>query len=166
MFRNVTPIFKRKYVLKKEMLENLRDYPRMLFHIQYQDYSDGILYGCRLEATNTKLTVLPGIILFKGFPYFMEEPFELACEAQGELTYLKVCFTDREAATEHEEYRGQIYLDRQAPDDEKELEIGRFKLQEGARLRTEYVDFKDYITEFDTDNRIYVPYAAPGHPVA
>ena len=66
MFRNVTPIFKRKYVLKKEMLENLRDYPRTLFHIQYQEYSDGILYGCRLEAADTKLTVLPGIILFQG----------------------------------------------------------------------------------------------------
>lgn len=165
MFRNVTPIFKRKYVLKKEMLENLRDYPRTLFHIQYQEYSDGILYGCRLEAADTKLTVLPGIILFQGLPYYMEEPFELTCEAQGELTYLKVCFTDTEETTEHEEYRGQIYLDRQAPDNKRELEIGRFKLQEGARLRTEYVDFKDYITEFDTVNRIYVPYAAPRHPV-
>ena len=47
---------------------------------------------------------------------------------------------------------------------EQELELARFKLQAGARLRSDYVDFYDYETEFDTVNRIYVPYAAPDHP--
>ena len=37
-------------------------------------------------------------------------------------------------------------------------------VQAGARLRSDYVDFYDYETEFDTVNRIYVPYAAPDHP--
>lgn len=45
------------------------------------------------------------------------------------------------------------------------MELGRFKLQHGARMRTEYVDFADYVTEFDTADRIHVPYASPGHPV-
>jgi len=165
MFRNIYPVFEAKKVLKKEMLENLRDYPRTLFDIQYQEYSDGILYGCRLEATETELTVLPGILLYKGIPYFMEKPYVVSCEAQGKLTYLKVCFTDKEAGIGQEEYHGRIYLDGQVPDAERELEIGRFKLQPGARLRTEYVDFGDYATEFDTVNRIYVLYAAPGHSV-
>ena len=62
MFRNVYPIFEAKKVLKKEMLENLRDYPRTLFDIQYQEYSDGILYGCRLE---TEDTVIPHFIYFQ-----------------------------------------------------------------------------------------------------
>ncbi len=165
MFQNIYPVFEPKRVLKKEMLENLRDYPRTLFDIQYQEYSDGILYGCRLEALDKELTVLPGIVLFKGIPYFMEKPYVVSCEAQGKLTYLKVCFTDKEVGTGWEEYRGRICLDRQAPDTGRELEIARFKLQPGARLRTEYVDFGDYATEFDTVNRIHAAYAAPGHQV-
>ncbi|MDE7271753.1 MAG: hypothetical protein K2N95_01660 [Lachnospiraceae bacterium] len=165
MFQNIYPVFEPKRVLKKEMLENLRDYPRTLFDIQYQEYSDGILYGCRLEARDKELTVLPGVILFKGIPYFMEKPYVVSCEAQGKLTYLKVCFTDKEVGTGREEYRGRICLDGQAPDTGRELEIARFKLQPGARLRTEYVDFDDYATEFDTVNRIHTAYAAPGHPV-
>lgn len=165
MFRNIYPVFETKKVLKKEMLENLRDYPRNLFDIQYQEYSDGILYGCRLEAADTELTVLPGAILHKGIPYFLKKPYAVPCEAQGKLTYLKVCFTDREAGTGREEYRGQICLNGQPPDAGREMELARFKLQPGARLRTEYVDLGDYATEFDTVNRIHVPYAAPGRQV-
>lgn len=165
MFQNIYPIFQKKYVLKKEMLENLRDYPRMLFALEYQKYSDGILCGCGLEASPARLAVQPGILIHRGIPYFLQEPFEISCEAQGRLAYLKVCFSDKEAGTGHEEYRGQIYLDEQAPDPERELELGRFKLQTGARLRTAYVDFFDYVTEFDTADRIHVPYASQAHPV-
>ncbi|EOS24816.1 hypothetical protein C804_05064 [Lachnospiraceae bacterium A4] len=164
MFQNIYPIFERKHVLKKEMLENLRDYPRTLFQLQYQDYSDGILYGCSLEAAGTELAVKPGILLYHQTPYFMETPCVVSCEAQGRLSYLKVCFSDREAGTGHVKYCGHIYLDEKEPDPELELEFGRFKLQPGARLRTEYVDFADYVTEFDTVDRIHVPYAAPAHP--
>lgn len=164
MFRNIYPIFEKKHVLKKEMLENLRDYPRTLFGIQYQEYSNGILYGCSLEALDTDLVIMPGILLYNQIPYFMEIPYVVSCEANGRTAYLKVCFSDKESGTGHEEYRGQICLDEQAPDPELELELGRFKLQLGARLRTEYVDFADYVTEFDTVDRIHVPYAAPAHP--
>lgn len=164
MFRNTYPIFERKKVLKKEMLENLRDYPRILSDIQYQDYCDGVLCGCRLEAVDARLTVHPGSVLFRGILYCMDRPREIVCEARGEITYLKICFADKECGTGAEEYRGHICVDSRVPDAGRELELGRFKLQPGARLRTEYVDFGDYVTEFDTVNRIHVPYAAPGHP--
>lgn len=165
MFRNIYPVFETKKVLKKEMLENLRDYPRTLFDIQYRGYGDGILYGCGLESADTELMVLPGVILHKGILYFMEEPYVVPCGAQGTLTYIKVCFADRESGAGREEYRGQVCLDGQEPEPGRELELGRFKLQPGARLRTEYVDLGDYVTEYDTVNRIHVPYAAPGHAV-
>ena len=45
-----------------------------------------------------------------------------------------------------------------------ELEICRFKLQDGARLRCEYQDFEDRSTEYDTLNRIYTPCAALDEP--
>ena len=49
------------------MLENLRDFPRSLFGLQYQNYSDGILYGCDITGTETGMILLPGILCYKGF---------------------------------------------------------------------------------------------------
>ena len=68
MFQNIYPVFEPKRLLKKEMLENLRDFPRSLFGFQYQNYSDGILYGCDITGTETGLILLPGILCYKGVP--------------------------------------------------------------------------------------------------
>lgn len=162
MFQNIYPIFEKKRLLKKEMLENLRDFPRELFAIQHQNYSDGILAGCELETDDIGLTIRPGILCYKGVPYFLVQPCRIPCKADGRITYLKVRFSDKAVGTASEEYLTQIYVDEQDPDPHRELELGRFKLQPGARLRTEYVDFYDYTTEFDTVNRIHSAYAAPG----
>ena len=164
MFQNTYPVFEAKRLLKKEMLENLRDFPRSLFRLQYQNYSDGILAGCDIKGTQTGLTILPGILCYKGVPYFLDEPYHVPCRAEGNLVYVKVHFWDKAIGTSGEEFFSQVMVDEQEPDAEQELELARFKLQPGARLRSEYVDFYDHETEFDTVNRIHVPYAAPGHP--
>lgn len=164
MFQNTYPVFEAKRLLKKEMLENLRDFPRSLFRLQYQDYSDGILAGCDIKGTRAGLTIQPGILCYKGVPYFLDEPYPVPCRAEGKLVYVKVHFWDKAIGTSGEEFFSQVMIDGQEPDAEQELELARFKLQPGARLRSEYVDFYDLETEFDTVNRIHVPYAAPGHP--
>lgn len=164
MFQNTYPVFEAKRLLKKEMLENLRDFPRSLFGLQYQNYSDGILAGCDIKGTQTGLTILPGILCYKGIPYFLDKPYPVPCRAEGNLVYVKVHFWDKAIGVGGEEFLSQIMVDEQEPDAEQELELARFKLQPGARLRSEYVDFYDYETEFDTVNRIHVPYAAPDHP--
>ena len=160
MFQNIYPVFEPKRLLKKEMLENLRDFPRELFDLQYRGYSDGILWGCEMEGFEGGLKIMPGILYFKKIPYFLKKPFQISCKAEGQLTYLKVRFLGKTNGVTHEEYLSQIYIDEQMPDSNCELELGRFKLQMGARLRTEYVNFQDYATEFDTMDRIHVPYAA------
>jgi len=162
MFHNTYPVFEAKRLLKKEMLENLRDYPRSLSAIQYQDYSDGILSGCELKETEGGLKMMPGMIYYKTVIYFLEEPCVVECHADGRSKYLKVRFLDKTIGAGQEEYLSRIYVDGQPPDDVCELELGRFKFQSGARLRTEYVDFYDYDTEFDTVNIIHAPHAAPG----
>lgn len=43
---------------------------------------------------------------------------------------------------------------------DNEMELCRFKLKKGAVLRTNYTDFFDRATEFDTVNTINVPYSA------
>ncbi|MCM1258327.1 MAG: hypothetical protein NC307_10815 [Roseburia sp.] len=162
MFLNIYPVFEKKRLLKKEMLENIRDYPRNLFGLLYQGYSDGVLAGCDLESDEGGVVVRPGILYYKGLPYFLEEPWRVPCEPEGKLVYLKVRFLDKSVGIGQVEYLTKIYLDGNGPDAGQEIELGRFKLQEGARLRTDYVDYYDYSTEFDTVNRIHVPYAAPG----
>ena len=163
MFQNTYPVFEAKRLLKKEMLDNLRDFPRNLFGLQYQGYSDGILTGCDIKGTATGLTILPGILYYKGVPYFLDKPYPVPCNAEGNLVYIKVHFWDKAIGASEEEFFSQVTVDEEEPEPEQELELGRFKLQPGARLRTEYVDFYDYETEFDTVNRIHAPYAAPGH---
>lgn len=161
MFKNIYPLFEPKRLLKKEMLENLRDFPRNMFGILYQDYSDGILSGCELETEDESLLIKPGIICHKGIPYLLEEPWKVPYEATGKLAYLKVRFPDKSVGTGQDEYLSQICLEEDETDEGCELELARFKLQEGARLRDTYADFFDYNTEFDTINRIYAPYASP-----
>ena len=78
--------------------------------------------------------------------------------------YVKVHFWDKTIGGGGEEFLSQILADEREPEAEQELELARFKLQPGARLRWEYVDFYDYETEFDTINRIYTPYATLGRP--
>ena len=48
MFCYETPQFKKKRLLRAEMLEQLRDYPRDYLEIMYAGYSDGVLCGCGL----------------------------------------------------------------------------------------------------------------------
>ena len=140
MFQNIYPVFEPKRLLKKEMLENLRDFPRSLFGLQYQNYSDGILYGCDITGTETGMILLPGILCYKGVPYFLERPYPVSCKAEGKMAYVKVHFWDKTIGSGGEEYLSQIIVDEQEPDAEQELELARFKLQAGARLRSDYVD--------------------------
>lgn len=162
MFQNVYPVFEAKNLLKKEMLDNLRDFPRDLFDLQYRGYSDGILTGCELEGYDGGFKIMPGILYYQGIPYYLKKPFDVSVQAEGRLTYIKVRFLGRTIGARQEEYLSQIFIDERIPNPNYELELGRFKLQVGARLRTEYVDYYDFATEFDTMNRIHVPYATPG----
>lgn len=72
MFKNIYPLFERKRLLKKEMLEILRDFPRDIFQILYQDYADGILAGCELETIDGSLVIHPGIICYNKIPYILK----------------------------------------------------------------------------------------------
>lgn len=161
MFKHIYPLFERKRLLKKEMLENIRDFPRDIFYIFFQDYSDGILAGCDIKVKESYLLIGAGILYYKRIPYMMSEPYKLPYQATGKTQYIKVHFLDEIGGLEQREALTQIYINDIPAQDKDELELGRFKLQEGARLRDQYTDFFDYATEFDTLIKLYVPYASP-----
>lgn len=164
MFCYEMPQFEKKCLLRAEMLEQLRDFPRDYLEIMYSGYSDGILCGCVPGWNQGKLTVEPGILRYNGKLYFLKKPFQTVCEAQDKIRYLKVQFKVPVRENGKVVGKTKIYLDDTKPDPVNEIELCQFRLQEGARLRETYENFADCITEFDTIQLIDVPWASSGKP--
>lgn len=162
MFRNEYPIFLKKHLLKIEMLENLRDFPRDLVNIFYQDYSDGIVSGCEVTVEGNQLIIHPGIIIHQGILYTMTEAKQIPYANEDCIVYLKVQFLYEHSDEEKNRYLSKIKLELKETNQKDEIELCRFRLQKGSRLRAEYVDFEDFNTSYDTVNRIYVHFAAKG----
>lgn len=164
MFLFDEPIFQKKQLLRVEMLEQLRDYPRDFFNLHFQGYSDGIVCGCHITWNDGQLKIEPGILYHNRKLYFMKEPYLMDCLVEDKVHYLKVRFLEEEYKEGKVEIGTKIVLNTVKPDFSSELELCRFRLQGGAKLRSRYRDFEDYATEYDTINRIYVPFAAYGQP--
>lgn len=161
MFSYSYPVFERKKLLKIDMLNQLRDFPRDMFEILYQDFSDGIAEGTKMKAEDGILTIEPGILLWKGIPYILSKTLRIPYEAAQVDSYIKVRFIEKGESGEAQQLMTEISI-QDTPPKEDEMELARFKLQTGARLRDEHRDFFDYNTEFDTLNRIHAPFASKG----
>lgn len=161
MFKFESPVFVHKNILKKDMLDELRDYPLQISRMMMEGCGDGVLKGTEITWENNILKVHPGLILHGGNIYRMENEYCLKCPPVNQLTFIKVRFSIRNCEKDYIGGLGDIYMDVN-PTENGEMELGRFRLQEGARLRTEYENFEDYQTEFDTINRINVPYICLG----
>lgn len=163
MFKYVYPQFEKKRLLRGEMLEQLRDYPKNYLKMSFRGYGNGIVAGCEITWDNERLTIAPGIILYKDNLYTMEMPYEMECAALDRIRYLKVQFLAEERGSSSVVGNTRISLDTEKPNEACEIELCRFRLQEGAKLRDEYEDFEDYSTIYDTINLIHVLYAADGN---
>lgn len=161
MFRFEYPVFEHKNILKKSMLDELRDYPLVLSRMLLKEWGNGIMEGCNITWENNVLKIHPGLLRYEGNIYRLEEEYSLSCPPADQLTYIKVRFIAMEYERNYRGGLGEICLGEEAPLN-SEMELGRFRLQEGARLRTAYEGFEDYQTEFDTLIRIHVPYACVG----
>jgi len=77
---------------------------------------------------------------------------------------LKLRFLPQSESKDFILFKTDIFLDDTTELREDEMEICRFKLKAGSRLRQDYVDFHDLNTEFDTLNILHVPYAGMDLP--
>ncbi|GEN36395.1 DNA and RNA helicase [Aneurinibacillus danicus] len=159
MFANLCPTFNKGRILKKEMLENLRDYPRNFIDICFKDYSDGIITGADIVVGEDEFTIGTGIIKHNGTMYMLENEYHLPYHATGAETIIKVRFTEKAVHSDFVSYGTEILLSQDMQVKRDECELGRFKLKEGARLRSEYQDFADLATEYNTINIIHTQYA-------
>ncbi len=160
MFRYEYPVFKDKQLLKAEMLELLRDYPKQCTALLFQGYGNGIVNGCELTWNDGWLTVNSGVIHWNGNLYFMDQPYKVECRAEDQQRYLVVRFQQEKKQMNKVSGETSIYLRREPVRTQDEMELCRFRLQEGSRLRSVYKDFRDYSTEYDTINTIHAPYAS------
>ena len=153
MFKIVYPMFERGRILKKELLLALRDYSFGFAKLQYDGLTDGIVAGCEISVNDRRLTVGPGIVKFQKFIYIMTEPQNVFYEPNEQFVSVKIRFsTTAAASTDFVNYSGTIVLDEDIYLHENELEVCRFKLKRGSRLRNDYTGFDDIQTEYDTVN--------------
>ncbi|MDU5145477.1 MAG: DNA and RNA helicase [Paenibacillus dendritiformis] len=163
MFKHQVPHFHRGRILKTDMLENLRDFPRQFVDIAYQSYSSGVLAGTEVRVGPRSLTVGKGIVKHGGLIYMLEQEHELPYRSTGRETVLKIRFHAEQPSSDFTTLPGEIVLDENTAEVKaNEMELGRFKLKEGARLRDDYQSFADLSTEFNTLNVIHVPHAGIG----
>lgn len=156
----VFPLFEYAHVLRTPMLTELRDYAFEYGRLMHEGFSEGIISGCKITTTVDTITLNRGIIRYGGQMYLIVEPITLAYSPTDVWTIFKLEFKDE---TRRE---GYVYRAVEAGFSERlelrpeEMELCRFKLKKGARLRIAYMDFADRNTEFDTVITIHVPYSA------
>lgn len=161
MMIQAIPVFKEAHILRKSMLEALSDYAYLSGKLLHKGYGDGILSGCELTTTEDRIILNEGALLYQGEMFFIKEPAEVSYFPTNTTTILKLYIS--EPKEEHSLLYQEMELILEEEKGEKGgIELCRFKLQEGARLRYAYQDFFDRDTEFDTLNVIHAPYAVKG----
>lgn len=141
------------------MLENLRDFPRDFLDLYFQDYSDGIIEGVEVAIEEDKLIITKGIVKHQNRLYLLLHNSVIPYSATGKETILKIRFQEEMMELDFTRFTANIVLDELNEVASNELELGRFKLKPGARLRSKHEDFLDFATEYNTFNYIHCHYA-------
>lgn len=154
------PIFTEGNILTGEMLEEMKEYAVGFAKLSYAEYGKGILKGCNLTTTDSYITLHPGIVICFQEPILITMPAAIPYYPVNRWTALKL-EVDKEYESSSFSIRNMnLTLTEDLETKENAIELCRFRLQKGAKLRTEYREFKDCNTEFDIINQIYSEWAA------
>lgn len=159
---HIYPAFERGRIMKKELLGALRDYSYTALQLQYAGYPDGILSGCRIRTDEHFLYIAPGIIKCRDFLFLIAEEEKLPYFSADYYVSLKFCLLKKEVLPDHTSYITEFRLDKKLEREQNELELCRFKLKKGTKLRTDYNDFFDIQTEYNTVNLANAAWSAAG----
>lgn len=78
--------FNKGAILRKEMLTDLYEYPRVAIESYYASYTDGILYGLEWSENKQKQghhVIMPGALKFHGFIYFLADMIDVEDSLNG-----------------------------------------------------------------------------------
>ena len=155
----IYPYFNSGRVLKQEMLESMRDFPRDALDVYNETMSNGIVSGLTPKVDKDIITFSKGVVKYKGELYVFNSP-TLINYADTEVDILiKLNFYDEIKDKDYRTQYVEIEIDRNTGLLDNQIELGRFKLKKGAYLRSDYQDLFDFTTEYNTINIVHVLYA-------
>ena len=154
------PLFDKGAILCADMMEALTSYAYLFGDVLFDGYSDGIISGCQLTTTEDAIMINPGIVRHAGKNFLIKDPVYVAYSPTDSTTVLRMNFLGETRSTRFITYDAEIVLEKATDAHKGQIELCRFKLQPGAQLRYQYVDFEDRSTEYDTLNTLRVPYAS------
>ena len=153
------PIFEKGNILTTNMLETLKELSLDYQATRYVGYSNGILTGCNIDVNDTTLTVGKGIIIYDEQLYFLTNPITISYYPTNEWIVLNFVIGAEINYRNISEKQLELVFTKEAEKKEDAIEICRFQLQQGARLRKGYRNFGDQDTEYDTINEIYADWS-------
>ena len=156
------PIFSKGNLLSQEMLEALRDYEIQLAQNTYAGYTDGIVTGTQISVKQGAISIGQGIVKFDERLFFIPSDTEIKIKPVDEWQVVKAVFSDLEQTKTFEQQEMTIEVSRNLQRERNKIEICRVRLQDGARLRSEYRSLEDMRTEYDTINVLEAQWAAYG----
>ena len=162
MYAYKHPIYTRGRIMTREILETMRDVSFDIPYVHYMNHTDGMIIPCSIKVTENTLIIGKGLMKWQDKLYIMTEPVTVDYYPTEEWRVLKIKFLPQTESKDFTLFDTEIFLDENIRIGEDEMEIGRFKLKAGSRLRQNYVDFHDLNTEFDTLNVILTPFAGIG----
>lgn len=154
------PIFQRGNLLTQEMLDAMKCYMLDVSAAVFAEYADGIISGMQVSVSDGIVTVGKGLVKYKDTLVVVSEDTVVPVKEKNTVQIVKLMIADKETGTEFETIDVDIVADSDIEKKENEIEICRMKLQNGASLRSHYLNFEDMSTEFDTVQLIYADWAA------
>ena len=132
-------------ILKQQMLEAVRDYPREYVDLLYNNMGDGVITGFDVTIENhTRIKISPGIIKINGEVFFSDENAEFPIMDKRNYVYLKI---EKSVQNDGEMYRVNFI---QSPE-EKSEEFELLRYTKNAELQ----EIKDISEVFNrTINRV------------
>jgi len=161
----IFPIFTTNRVLKRESIEYLRDFPNDMVSLGYETYSDGVLFGFSVSVDKgvdkKNLIVSKGAIKFEKRIYSIPQTLVSFSEYNRNLC-LKLVIGDLFRNDDFEIRPIEHKLCEIGDISKNDIELGRFRLAKGARLRCLYDSVADFRTQENTLDITHVPYAGYG----
>lgn len=154
------PLFSKGNLLSQEMLESMRDYEIQFAQNIYAGYSDGIITGLKVSVEQGIVYIEQGIIKYQDRLFFISEKTQVYIRPINDWQVLKLVFADVERTRTFEKQEMTIEVSGNLQKERNKIEICRVRLQDGARLRSEYRNLEDMRTEYDTINVLDAQWAA------
>lgn len=152
------PKFLSNTILRSLDLQEINKNIKNASFLEYDDFEDGIISGLIAYTDENKIFVKKGIYKWNDEVTFLDKELSIKIpEKEGEyILYIK-------SKIEEEEYSINkiIYLEL-TNNKEKELELARFHIREGAKLNNNDYDIKKYNIEYNTLNFNEVIYSKTG----